>query len=70
MGVMSDMCGFRNLDNSASKRVLDLLKPVKLTVWKAVIEITAVVKFRIRRRQLISYAFNKNKLFNICYDGS
>jgi len=31
----SDMCGFRN---SVSKRVLDLLEPVKLTVWKVVIE--------------------------------
>jgi len=30
----SYMCGFR----SASKRVLDLLKPVKLTVWKVVRE--------------------------------
>jgi len=28
------MCGFRSLDNSASKSVLDLLKPVKLTAWK------------------------------------
>jgi len=32
----SYMCGFRSLDNSVSKRVWDLLKPVKLTVWKAV----------------------------------
>ena len=32
---VSDMCGFRN---SVSKRVLDLLEPVKLTVWKVVIE--------------------------------
>jgi len=33
----SDICGFRNLNNSASKRVLNLLEPVKLTVWKVVI---------------------------------
>jgi len=43
----SDMCGFRSLDNSASKRVLDLLKPVKLTVWKVVIDRIAAVKFRM-----------------------
>jgi len=30
----SDMCGFRSLNNSTSKRVLNLLEPVKLTVWK------------------------------------
>ena len=33
------MSGFRSLNNSTSKRVLDLLEPVKLTVWKVVIEI-------------------------------
>ena len=38
------MYGFRSLDNSASKKVLDLLK---LTVWKVVIERIAVVKFRM-----------------------
>jgi len=27
----SDVCGFRSLNNSASKRVLNLLEPVKLT---------------------------------------
>jgi len=45
----SYMCGFRSVDNSASTRVLDLLKPVKLTVWKVVIEREriAVVKFRM-----------------------
>jgi len=43
----SDMCGFRSLDNTASKRVLDLLKLVKLTVWKVMIEKIAVVKFRM-----------------------
>ena len=30
----SDMSGFRSLNNSTSKRVLNLLEPVKLTVWK------------------------------------
>jgi len=28
------MSGFRSLNNSTSKRVLNLLEPVKLTVWK------------------------------------
>ena len=32
---------------STSKRVLDLLEPVKLIVWKAVIERITVIKFRI-----------------------
>jgi len=41
------MCGFRSLDYSASKRVLDLLKPVKLTVWKVMIERVTVVKCRV-----------------------
>ena len=43
----SDMCGFRSLINNANKIVLDVLEPVRLTVWKAVIEIIAVVKFRM-----------------------
>ena len=29
-----DMSGFRSLNNGTSKRVLNLLEPVKLTVWK------------------------------------
>ena len=33
-----DMSGFRSLNNSRSKRVLNLLEPVKLTVWKVMIE--------------------------------
>jgi len=33
--------------NSTSKRVLKLLEPVKLTVWKVMIEIITVVKFRM-----------------------
>jgi len=32
------MSGFRSLNNSTSKRVLNLLEPVKLTVWKVMIE--------------------------------
>ena len=34
----SYMYGIRSLDNSVNKRVFDLLKPVKLTLWKAVRE--------------------------------
>ena len=34
----SDICVFRSLYNSTSKRVLDLLKPAELTVWKVVIK--------------------------------
>ena len=41
------MWGFRSLNNSTSKRVLDLLEPVKLMVWKVVIEIVTVVMFRM-----------------------
>ena len=40
----SDMSGSRSLNNSTSKRVLDLLEPVKLTVWKVMIERVTVVK--------------------------
>jgi len=43
----SDMSGFRNLNNSTSKTVLNLLTPVKLTVWKVMIERVTVVKFRV-----------------------
>jgi len=43
----SDMSGFRSLDNSTSKRVLNLLEPVKLTVWKVMIKRVTVVKFRV-----------------------
>ena len=38
---------FRSLNNSTSKRVLDLLEPVKLMVWKVVIERVTVIKFRM-----------------------
>ena len=43
----SDMSGFRSLNNSTSKRVLNLLELVKLTVWKVMIERVTVVKFRV-----------------------
>jgi len=43
----SDMSGFRSLNNSTSKRVLDLLEPVKLTAWKVMMERVTVVKFRM-----------------------
>jgi len=39
------MGGFRSFNNSTSKRVLNLLEPVKLIVWKVVIERVTVVKF-------------------------
>jgi len=42
----SDMY-FRSLNNSANKSVLDLLEPVKLTVWKVVTETVTTVKFRM-----------------------
>ena len=43
----SDMSVFRSLNNSTSKRVLNLMEPVKLTVWKVMIERVTVVKFRV-----------------------
>jgi len=36
-----------SLNNSTSKKVLNLLEPVKLTVWKVMIERLTVVKFRV-----------------------
>ena len=41
------MSGSRSLNNSTSKRVLNVLEPVKLTVWK--VRVT-VVKFRVNNR--------------------
>ena len=41
------MSGFMSLNNSTSKRVLNLLEPVKLTVWKVMIERVTVVKFSV-----------------------
>jgi len=43
----SDISGFRSLNNSASKIVLNLLEPVKLTVWKVMIQRVTVFKFRV-----------------------
>jgi len=37
----------RSLNNSTSKIVLDLLEPVKLMVWKVVIERVTVIKCRM-----------------------
>ena len=37
------MSGFRSLNNSTSRRVLNLLESVKLTVWKVMIERVTVV---------------------------
>ena len=39
--------GFKSLNNSVSKRVLNLLEPVKLIVWQVVIERVTVVNFRM-----------------------
>ena len=41
------MSGSRSLNNSTSKRVLNVLEPVKLTVWEVMIERVTVVKFRV-----------------------
>jgi len=41
------MSGFRSLNNSTNMRVLNLLEPVKLTVWKVMVERVTVVKFRV-----------------------
>ena len=41
------MSGFRSLNNSTNKRVFNLLEPIKLTVWKVMIERVTVVKFRV-----------------------
>jgi len=49
-----DMSGFRSLNNSTSKRVLNLLEPVKLTVWKVMIERVTVVKFRVNLAMVLA----------------
>ena len=41
------MSGSRSL-NSTSKRVLNVLEPVKLTVWEVMIERVTIVKFNFR----------------------
>jgi len=43
------MSGIRSLNNSTTKRVLNL-EPIKLTVWKVMIERVTVVKFRVNYR--------------------
>jgi len=43
----SDTSGFKSLNNSTSKRVLNPLEPVNLTVWKVMIEGITVVEFRM-----------------------
>ena len=40
---------WRSLNNSTSKRGLNLLEPVKLTVWKVMIERVTVIKFRVNK---------------------
>ena len=41
----SDMSGSRSLNNSTSKRVLNVLEPVKLTVWEVMIERVKIVNY-------------------------
>ena len=41
------MSGFRSINSSTSKIILNLLEPVKLTVWKVMIQRVTVVKFRV-----------------------
>jgi len=45
--LLSDMSGSRSLNNSTRKRVLNVLEPVKLTVWEVMTERVTVVKFRV-----------------------
>ena len=42
------MSGFRSLNNNTSKRDLNLLEPVKLAVWKVIIERVRVVEFSVK----------------------
>ena len=51
----SDMCGLMSLNKSASKRVLNLLEPVKLTVWKVMIESVTVVTVELRTMAVAMY---------------
>jgi len=57
----SDMSGFKSLNNSTSKRVLNLLEPVKLTVWKIMIERVTIVKFRVNYEVAMVLAVLKSK---------
>jgi len=43
----SDISGFKSLNNSTCKRVLNQLEPVKLTVWKIMIERVTLVKYKV-----------------------
>jgi len=72
----SDVCGFRSLNNSTSKRVLNLLEPVKLTVWKVMIEKVTVVKFKfcvcgtIASVQTINFSFTSTfEAARLCFSG-
>jgi len=42
--MCGDICGLMSLNNIASQIVLDPFEPVKLTVWKVMIERVTVVK--------------------------
>ena len=57
----SDMSGFKSLNNSTSKRVLNLMEPVKLTVWKIMIERVTIVKFRVNYEVAMVLAVLKSK---------
>ena len=43
----SDMSGFKSLNNSTSKRVLDLLESAKFIFWKVVTKGVTVIEFRM-----------------------
>jgi len=45
--MMGVICEDSSLNSNMSKRVLDLLEPVKLIVWKVVIERVTVIQFRM-----------------------
>jgi len=56
MGVICEDLGALTNNNSTSKIVLDLLEPVKLIVWKVVIERVTVIKFRMENPSPFSYS--------------
>ena len=43
----SDVLEFWNLDNSSSKRILDVLETIYLIFWKTVVQRVTVVKFGV-----------------------
>jgi len=43
----SDMSGSGSYKDSKSKRIINLLEPIKLNVWKGVIERIKAVQFRM-----------------------